>query len=165
MYLPDAITKGDASYNMVEFSCEVPLGKAILLPISTGACWLNLPEFSSVNDKLSPNPDVDATLRKCAIPPQDNTELFFVRVDGVDVTDAVKNSRSTTSFFNITSPNDPVTDIFSGVKGGTSRAIADGYLLLLPPPSAGDHLIEFSVEDTIQGRKHAREGIYSITVK
>jgi hypothetical protein len=161
--LPDVVAKGDAPYTKVEFSCKVPEGKAILFPISTGSCWLNTPEFDHINDKVSPRPDVDAELRNCSVLPQDKTEIFYVNVDGVDVKNQL--ARATTQFYNVTSPDEPVTDIFAGTKSGTSRAIADGYFLFLQPLSQGEHLIEFSVEDDISGNKYAREGSYMVLVE
>jgi hypothetical protein len=163
-FLPDVITKGDAPYTRVDFSCQIPQGKAIFLPLSTGACWLNLPEFSYVQDKTGANPEVDSRLRACATEAQEKTKFDHISVDGSEFKDLVKNARSTTSFFNVTSPDDPVTDIFQDVKSGTSRAIADGYFLLLPPLPPGDHLIEFLVDDTIGGLNFAREGVYKISV-
>jgi hypothetical protein len=161
--LPDVVAKGDAPYTKVDFSCKVPEGKAILFPISTGSCWLNTPEFDHVKDKVSARPDIDAELKKCAVEPQDKTEIFYVNVDGVDVKDQL--ARVTTSFYNVTPPNEPVTDLFSDIKNGTSRAIADGYFLFLEPLSAGEHLLEFSVEDDISGNKYAREGSYKVLVE
>lgn len=73
-------------------------------------------------------------------------------------------ARVTTPFYNVTSPDEPVTDLFSGIKSGTSRVIADGYFLFLQPLSPGEHLLEFSVEDDISGNKYAREGSYRILV-
>lgn len=101
--------------------------------------------------------------KKCAVEPQDKTDIFYVNVDGVDIKDQL--ARATTSFYNITSPDDPVTDIFAGTKSGTSRAIADGYFLFLQPLSKGEHLLEFSVEDDISGNKYAREGSYKVLVE
>ena len=90
---------------------------------------MNTPEFDHVKDKVSARPDMDAELKKCAVEPQDKTDIFYVNVDGVDVKDQL--ARVTTSFYNVTSPNEPVTDLFSGIKNGISRAIADGYFLFL----------------------------------
>ena len=162
-FLPDVITKGDAPYTRVEFSCVIPKEKAILFPISTGSCWLGIPEFKHIQDKLSPRPDVDAELKRCAVGPQDNTEIFYVRVDGTDIKNGL--ARVTTSFYNVTTPKQPVTDIYSGIESGTSRAIANGYFVFLRPLSQGEHIIEFSVEDLIQGQKYAREGKYTISTR
>ena len=161
--LPDVVAKGDAPYTKVDFSCRVHEGKAILFPVSTGSCWLNSPEFDHIKDKVSARPDVDAELKKCAVEPQDKTDIFYVNVDGVDIKDQL--ARATTSFYNVTSPDDPVTDLFAGTKSGTSRAIADGYFLFLQPLSKGEHLLEFSVEDDISGNKYAREGSYKVLVE
>ena len=81
----------------------------------------------------------------------------------MDVKDQL--GRATTSFYNVTSPDNPITDLFAGIKSGTSRAIADGYFLFLQPLPKGEHLLEFSVEDDISGNKYARKGSYRILVE
>jgi hypothetical protein len=167
-FLPDVISKGnDVSYTLRQFSCEIPKGKAILFPLSTGACWLGLPDFKDVADKLSPNPKVDADLKACAVSPQDNTRIVYVQMNGTKL-DTNKLDRATTSFFNVTLPKNPVTDIFQGIKSGTSRAIADGYFLFLPPLQEGTYLIGFKVIDHVGGPQspaQTREGKYDVIVK
>jgi hypothetical protein len=78
------------------------------------------------------------------------------------------NSRATTSFFNLTLPTNPVTDIFQGIQAGTSRDIADGYFLFLAPLPRGTYLIDFKVVDHITGPEspaQTREGQYTVVVK
>lgn len=81
----------------------------------------------------------------------------------MDVKDQL--GRATTSFYNVTSPDNPITDLFAGIKSGTSKTIADGYFRFLQPLPKGEHLLEFSVEDDISGNKYAREGSYRVLVE
>lgn len=167
-FLPDVISKGNqVAYTLRQFSCEIPKGKAILFPLSTGSCWLGIPEFKDISNKLSSDPKVDAELKACAISPQDNTRILYVRINGTDL-DTSKLDRATTGFFNMTTPASPVTDIFQGIQSGTSRAIADGYFLFLPPLPEGTYLIDFKVVDHVAGPEspaQTREGQYTIFVK
>jgi hypothetical protein len=145
-FLPDVVAKGNEPYTLREFSCEIPKGKAILFPLSTASCWLGTPEFNDVSNKLSSDPRVDADLKTCAISPQDNTQIVYVRIDGKDL-DTTKIDRVTTSFYNVTIPANPVTSNFDFGAPGTSRALADGYFLFLSPLPEGRHLIEFKAVD------------------
>ena len=65
-----------------------------------------------------------------------------VRLDGIDL-DTTKLDRVTTSFYNVTVPSNAVTGLFDFGPPGTSRGIADGYILFLAPLPEGKHLIEF----------------------
>lgn len=165
-FYPDVISTGNqVAYTLRHFSCEIPREKAIYFPLSTGACWLGLPDFNDVTNKLSS--DHDAQLKSCAVSPQDNTHILYVRINGTDL-DISKLDRATTSFFNLTLPTNPVTDIFQGIQAGTSRAIADGYFLFLAPLPRGTYLIDFKVVDHITGPEspaQTREGQYTVVVK
>ena len=61
------------------------------------ACWLNNPEFKQFTNKLSPNPEADQELKTCAVSPQDNTNILYVRIDGKDL-DTTKIPRATSSY-------------------------------------------------------------------
>lgn len=166
-FLPDVIAKGNEPYTLRQFSCEIPIGKAILFPLSTGTCWLGLPEFKDVSNKLSSDPKIDAELKTCAVSPQDNTRIVYVRIDGTNL-DTSKLDRATTSFYNVTLPANPVTNIFEGIESGTSRAITDGYFLFLSHLPEGKHQIGFKVVDQIGGPAspaQTREGNYTVFVK
>jgi hypothetical protein len=81
-FLPDVEPNGQSTTANVTFSCQIPLGKAIFFPISQSACWLNNPQFKQFSNKLAPNPQSDQELKTCAISPQDNSNILYVRVDG-----------------------------------------------------------------------------------
>jgi hypothetical protein len=167
-FLPDVISKGNqVAYTLRQFSCEIPKDKAIYFPLSTGACWLGLIDFKDVSNKLAADPKNDAALKSCAVSPQDNTQILYVRINGTDL-DTSKLGRATTSFFNLTLPPNPVTDIFQGIQSGTSRAIADGYFLFLNPLPTGTYLVDFKVVDHVAGPDspaQTREGQYTVIVK
>jgi hypothetical protein len=163
-FLPDVVARGNNPVTHVDFSCEIPKGKAIYFPLSTASCWLGNPEFKDVVNKFSPDPQVNAQLNTCVISPQDNTQIVYVRVDGQTLNTA-DIDRATTDFFNMTVPENPVTSIFDFGPPGTSKARADGYFLFLPPLSEGRHQIEFKAVDQLGGGKITREGNYTVFIR
>jgi hypothetical protein len=166
-FLPDVEPKGQATHVSVEFSCEIPNGKAIFFPLSQSSCWLGNPEFKHFTNTIAPNPQTDQELKTCAISPQDNTNLLYVRVDGVNL-DTTKIPRATTSFYNVTVPSNAVTGLFDFGPPGTSRGISDGYSLFLAPLPVGKHVIEFKVVDHLSGPTSepiVRQGDYTVSIK
>ena len=99
---------------------------------------------------MAANPQADQELKTCAISPQDNTNLLYVRVDGVNL-DITKVPRATTSFYNVTVPSNAVTGLFDFGPPGISIGISDRYSLFLAPLSVGKHIIEFKVVDHLSG--------------
>jgi hypothetical protein len=165
-FLPDVEPTGQLTHASVQYSCEIPKGKAIFFPLSNSACWLNNPEFKKYSNKLAPNPQADQELRTCAVSPQDFTHSV-VSIDGIAI-DPTKLDRATTSFFNITVPANAVQGLFDFGPAGTSRGIADGYVLFLSPLPVGKHTIEFSVTDHLAGPTSElikRDGIYTVFIK
>jgi hypothetical protein len=166
-FLPDVVLKGSATHVTQQFSCEIPKGKAILFPLSTGSCWLGHQEFEEVSNKISSDPAIDAQLKKCATVPQIYTRIDHVRINGTAL-DESKLDRVTTSFFNVTTPANPIT-FLGEIQSGTSRAIADGYFLFLRPLPEGRYLIEFQVADKVGGEENSpittRAGQYTVFVK
>jgi hypothetical protein len=169
-YLPDVEPKGSLTHASVKYSCEIPKGKAIFFPLSTSACWLANPEFKKFNNKLAPNPESDQALKKCAISPQDFNHSD-VKIDGIKV-DPAKLDRVTTNFYNVTVPPNAVKNLFDFGPPGTSRGIADGYVLFLSALPVGKHTIEFSVTDHLASSGPVsiselikRDGIYTVIVK
>ena len=166
-FLPDVEPKGQTTHASVEFSCEIPNDKSILFPLSQSSCWLGNPEFKRFTNKLAANPQADQELKTCAISPQDNTNLLYVRVDGVNL-DITKVPRATTSFYNVTVPSNAVTGLFDFGPPGISRGISDRYNLFLAPLSVGKHIIEFKVVDHLSGPTSEpiiREGKYTVFIK
>jgi len=166
-YLPDVEPKGQATHASVQYSCNIPQGKAIFFPLSKASCWLGNPEFKRFSNKLAPNPESDQELKICAIQPQDNTNILYVRVDGTNL-DTSKIPRATSNFYNVTVPPDAVKGIFEFGPPGTSRGITNGYSLFLAPLSVVQHTIEFKVVDHLAGPTSEpviREGKYTVFVK
>jgi hypothetical protein len=150
----------------VQYSCEIPKGKAIFFPLSTSSCWLNNPEFKKYSNKLAPDPQADEALKTCAVSPQDYNHSF-VRIDGTPL-DITTLDRATTSFYNVTVPRDSVKGLFDFGPAGTSRGISDAYILFLQPLPVGKHVIEFSVTDHLAGPTSElikRDGNYTVFVK
>jgi hypothetical protein len=165
-FLPDVEPTGPQPYTSVQYSCEIPKGKAIFFPLSTSSCWLNNPEFKKFSNKLAPDPQADESLKTCAVSPQDYNHSF-VRVDGTPI-DITKSDRVTTSFYNVTVPQDAVKGLFDFGPSGTSRGISDAYVLFLQPLPIGKHTIEFSVTDHLAGPTSElikRDGNYTVFVK
>jgi hypothetical protein len=93
--------------------------------------------------------------------------VISVSIDGKNL-DTTKLDRATTSFYNVTVPANAVTGIFDFGPPGTSRGIADGYVLFLSPLPEGKHLIQFKAVDQLAGPaspKLTREGKYTVFVK
>ena len=165
-YLPDVEPTGQLTHASVKYSCEIPKGKAIFFPLSTSSCWLANPEFKKYSNKLAPNPESDQALKTCAISPQDFTHAV-VKIDGIPI-DPTKLDRATTNFYNVTVPPNAVKNLFDFGPPGTSRGIADGYVLFLPPLPVGKHTIEFTVTDHLAGPTSElikRDGVYTVFVK
>lgn len=157
-FLPDIIP----GQSKINYECNVPLGKAILLPITTtfcekatkGTCGSML-----TDDELAASADNILT-------PIKNMQIT---VDGVKVD--LAGSLVKTDFFNLTFPENPV-DIWGAIEPGTYRAIATGYFLFLHDLSPGKHEIELRVVDLLKGNEGPppkfdpmREASFKIFVK
>lgn len=133
-FLPDVLA------GVVDRTCDIPLGKPILIPINTGTCW---------NDG-NPQPMSDKELTPCAKEGQDPTTLN-VLVNNTNI----KPHRIESSLFNITIPEESYTryDNQTGhevecVKCpvGTFRAIADGYFIFLEPLKEGNYEVRYTYD-------------------
>jgi hypothetical protein len=162
-FLPDVVLDPAANEASKQISCDVPQGKSILLPISTTACWYGDPEHN-FPDKLNPTPKHDASLSQC-VTNVDNTDVLSVSIDGKNVPTP---DRMKTDFFNITVGEDFTTGPLGGIKGGKSRALADGYFLFLSPLTPGQHNLVFNVQDRVTDISQpitTRQGNYTLSVK
>jgi hypothetical protein len=134
-FLPDIIPgEGKINYN-----CNVPLGKAVMLPITTTFC-----------DSGTAGPMSDTEIVECAdniLTPLNNMK---VNVDGKNVN--LDRSLIKTDFFNITIPEHPI-DIWGAINPGTYKALATGYFLFLHDLSPGQHNIELRVVDLLKGNE------------
>ena len=115
-------------------------------------------------DKLNPTPEHDASLSQC-VTNVDNTDVLSVSIDGKNVPTP---DRMKTDFFNITVGEDFTTGPLGGIKGGKSRALADGYFLFLSPLTPGQHNLVFNVQDRVTDISQpitTRQGNYTLFVK
>ena len=134
-FLPDIIPgEGKVSYK-----CNIPLGKAVLLPITTTFC-----------DNGTSGPMTDTEIVECAdniLTPLNNMK---VTVDGKNVD--LEGSLVKTDFFNFTIPENPI-DIWGKINPGTYKALATGYFVFLHDLSPGAHNIEMRVIDLLKGNE------------
>lgn len=134
-FLPD-ILPGEGK---IEYTCNIPSGKAILLPLTTTIC-----------ERGIEGPLSDTELSQCAdniLTPVSNID---VTVDGKKVD--VSKSNAKTNFFNVTFPQDPAT--FMGkAQPGTYKGTATGYFLFLHDLPKGEHNIDMKVVDLLKGNE------------
>src|SRR3989337_2124613 len=115
------------STGKTEYSCTIPAGNAIMIPISTGEC-------TSDEAKSS----IPADMMKCAT--EGNKYLTFdvtvdgVRLNGLDQNDARSN------VFNMTVPENNYLDL----NPGQWKAVTGGYFAFLEPLSMGNHTVSVS---------------------
>ena len=134
-FLPDIIP-GEGKIN---YYCNVPLGKAVMLPITTTFC-----------DSGTDGPMTDTEIAECAdniLTPLNNMQVI---VDGKNVD--LERSLVQTDFFNITIPKNPI-DIWGTIKPGAYKALATGYFIFLHDLSPGEHTIEMRVVDLLKGNE------------
>lgn len=111
-----------------EYSCTIPAGNAIMIPISTGEC---------TSDEAK-----GQDMMKCAT--EGNKYLTFdatvdgVRLNGLDQNDARSN------VFNMTVPEDNYLDL----NPGQWEAVTGGYFAFLEPLPVGNHNVSISARVT-----------------
>jgi hypothetical protein len=113
---------------LAERTCEIPAGKAILVPVFNVEC--SFAEF--------PNLKTDSELSQCAKESIEKVTFVQASVDGVEIQN-IKNNRTQSPAFNVTFPEQ---NIF-GVQAGPTRAVSDGFWVFLQPLSPGNHEIKF----------------------
>ena len=114
-----------------EYSCTIPAGHAIMIPISTGEC-------TSDEAKSS----MPADMMRCAT--EGNKYLIFdVAVDGVRLNGLDQND-ARSGVFNLTVPEDNFLDL----KPGQWEAVTGGYFAFLKPLPVGNHTVGISARVT-----------------
>ena len=114
-----------------EYSCTIPAGHAIMIPISTGEC-------TSDEAKSS----VPADMMKCAT--EGNKYLTLdVTVDGVHLSGLDQND-ARSEVFNMTVPEGNFLDL----KPGQWNAVTGGYFAFLKPLPVGNHEVAVSARVT-----------------
>jgi len=149
-FLPDVLY----AEGPVKVTCNVPLGKSILLPLTT-----TIAERAIETEAKCP--DLAVCADNIDTPPSN----INVAVDGVKV-DASK-LKGKTGLFNVTFPDNAVQK-FGPVRPGTYPGMATGYFLFLHDLPAGTHNIKMTVADVIKPSPIAeppREGSFDIIVK
>jgi hypothetical protein len=112
----------------VSRECTVPAGKGILIPIINVEC-------DSASDSSL---DTEEELRACAKADQDQVIEKEIIVDGIKIEDLDKY-RFQSPLFNLTFPENNI----AGLMPQTSKAVSDGFWVLLEPLSPGRHDIHF----------------------
>jgi hypothetical protein len=136
-----------------ERSCTIPEGRAILVPLLTGACW---------DDNTDPELKTDQGLLKCA-KEGDEYSVVSAQLNGVQLKN-LQDYRVHTTPFNLTIPegNNVVESL-----PGTFRAIADGYFIFLEPLTRGNYELQLktSVANPVTpDYNYAAEVLYHIKI-
>jgi hypothetical protein len=113
-------------------TCDVPIGKAILVPINVVEC--SFAEF--------PGAKTDDELHTCAEEDESSNPGLFLSVDGNQLKDLQKY-RVHSRAFDVTFPNNPIFG-----EPGPTRAVSDGYWVILEPFSQGKHEVHFKASLT-----------------
>jgi hypothetical protein len=149
-FLPDILV----DVGKINYTCNVPSGKAILLPLTTSIC-----------ERGGEGPLTDSQLIECADNIVTPVENIDVRVDGNRVD--ISKSFDKTNFFNVTFPQDPVR-FWGDIIPGSYRGTATGYFLFLHDLPLGEHNIELKVVDLLRGKpapENLREGSFKLFVQ
>lgn len=141
-----------ADKGSVQRACNIPSGKAILVPVNIVEC-----SFKELNVKT------EQDLKKCATEDESSDPGLFLSVDGKDFKELQKY-RIATRAFDVSFPKN---GIFGVNSPGPSRAVSDGYWVMLEPLSPGKHQIHFHAtltDPTTQLFSYNAEVKYNINV-
>ena len=130
-FLPDTLNG-----NIVR-ECEVPAGKAIFVPITTG--WQSVAESEEFRGK--PLDEIKKPFIDAAMYCDNHNTVRVAEVDGQKIKGLEGNSpyrTNTTQLFNLTHGENNIYE----VKPQTSPAYAEGWFLFLKPLPQGDHTIK-----------------------
>jgi hypothetical protein len=117
----------DGAGSVVERTCTVPAEKAILIPVSVVEC--SFAEGSGTTEE---------ELHTCAQEDESSNPTLFLSVDGRQIQQIAKY-RVHSSAFNVTVPENGMF----GAKAGPTRAVSDGYWIILEPLPPGEHEVHF----------------------
>jgi hypothetical protein len=120
-----------------QYSCTIPAGNAIMIPIGVGACTSDEARSS-----------VPADLIKCATE-GDKFLTYNAAVDGVNLLSLMQSpgfdqKHAISKIFNMTVPRDNFLDL----KPGQWEAVASGYFAFLKPLPVGNHTVSISATVT-----------------
>jgi hypothetical protein len=130
-------------------ACTLPAGQHILIPANV--VEVSLAEFPGArsDDDLHHLAEEDES--------SNNIQFHFLSVDGKDFQDLEKY-RVHSRAFDVNFPDNPIF----GQKPGKSRAVSDGYWVILEPLRPGEHHIHFKTRLTKPN--HSDDVKYTINV-
>ena len=132
-------------------TCTVPAGKARLIGVAG--------VFSAT---VIGGGDTFAALRSVAKSDMDGVTEADVTVDGVHLTNLLTRYRFETPLFTLAYP----ADNYMGVPGpGTTKAVADGTLVILAPLAAGRHTVDLRYSSHGPPYPMAGEVTYHLTIR
>jgi hypothetical protein len=157
-FLPD-ITPG----KKLDYKCNIPLGKDILIPVSVSLCEKTIE--GTCGTVLTDNELLDKA---------DNVRTYLehmeVEIDGIKL--SLNGPPIKTGIFNITVPDPPPSQIWSEINKGKQEVAASGYFLIVKDIPAGKHMINLKILDLLKGNEGPppkfeplRTGTYEIFVK
>ncbi len=112
-----------------ERTCNIPSDKGIIIEVYAGECsYIEYPQYKT-----------ESELRSCAKGQIDKTTSLDVSIDDKKIPDPRKY-RIQSPLFDLTFVNN---NLF-GKSGGPTKAISDGYWLILSPLSPGKHKLYIS---------------------
>jgi hypothetical protein len=132
--------------------CTIPAGKAVAFDIESGECDRGLPDVRTDNDMIT-----------CATTGNFPAYVALrVSIDGTPVQN-INQYRVQSDIFNLTIPQDNIFD----AKPGAYRAVTSGYLIILEPLAAGNHVINYADQVTNPTQtqyNHQKSVIYKLLV-
>jgi hypothetical protein len=113
-----------------ERTCKVPAGKGLLIPVME----------DENSDKEAPNSSVQ-DLDKAAKADQDKVNSLYLKIGDreYNYNDLIKY-RTHTDAFDVVFPDNA---IYGVIKGGVSKAVADGFYIITEPLTKGTYPIHF----------------------
>jgi len=110
--------------------CEVPAGKGLLIPVME----------VEISDKEVPG-STEEDLHSAATQDQDSVNSLYLKVDDKEYSyEDLLKYRTHTNVFDVAFPDN---GIYGVMKGGPSKAVADGFYILTEPLPAGNHTVHF----------------------
>lgn len=134
-----------------ERACTIPESTAIFFPVINAEC-----------STIEGNGETEEELRACAEGLIDFVTVVEASVDGVPIR-SLNQARAQSPLFSFTLPPEDVLSLY-GSEPNPSAAVADGYWVLLPPLSVGEHTIEFRGVAELPGFTFEQKISYAVTV-
>ena len=110
--------------------CEIPAGKGLLIPVME----------VEVSDKETPGA-TEQDLHNAAKKDQDSVNSLYLKIDDKEYSyEDLLKYRTHSNVFDVVFPDN---GIYGVMKGGPSKAVADGFYILTEPIPAGNHTVHF----------------------